>query len=304
VDGMVLIPGGRFHQGSPPWVLDWLQKQRRQPFPRHWFTDEIPQIDVSVPQFWIDRHPVTVGDFREFVRDTGFITDAERSGYGLVYGDRYWHEHESACWFRPAGRGSGVDGYGDHPVVHISWNDANSYAEWAGKRLPSETEWELAARGFEFRVWPWGDTWHPDRANTAEYHAGPIDSLDAWREWWERVHTRDGPMPQTTPVGSFSDCGDGVFGCADMAGNVYEWTSTLSYLYDETSDCDATLRLVMGRYRVIRGGSWMNFRYQVRCGERMYGNPDGWSNFALGFRCAKDAGADTAATATPRESRW
>ena len=96
-------------------------------------------------------------------------------------------------------------------------------------------------------------------------------------------------MPQTTPVGAFAGRGDSAFGCGDMAGNVYEWTSTTSYLYHETELCDPTLRLVMGRYRVIRGGSWMNFRYQVRCCERLHGDPAGWSNFALGFRCAKDA---------------
>lgn len=94
-------------------------------------------------------------------------------------------------------------------------------------------------------------------------------------------------MPQTTPVGAFPG-GDSVFGCSDMAGNVYEWTSSLSQMYDDEVECDPMLRMAMGRYRVIRGGSWMNFRYQVRCSERMHGDPSGWSNFALGFRCAKD----------------
>jgi sulfatase modifying factor 1 len=285
---MVRVPGGPFLQGSPPWVLDWLDKQG-QSFPREWFTDESPPINAALAPYWIDRHPVTVEDFRQFARDTGYTTDAERAGYGMVYGEQYWEERPGACWHRPAGPGSGIAGHDRHPVVHISWDDANAYAQWAGKRLPSETEWELAARGARFRIWPWGDNWHSGNANTAEFYAGPLGSLNEWRAWWRSVYARQGPMPQTTPVGAFAGRGDSAFGCGDMAGNVYEWTSTTSYLYHETELCDPTLRLVMGRYRVIRGGSWMNFRYQVRCCERLHGDPAGWSNFALGFRCAKDA---------------
>jgi len=284
---MLRIPGGTFLQGSPPWLLDWLDAQG-QAFPREWFTDETPLIGVSVGPYWIDRCPVTVAEFAAFVRETGYPTDAERRGYGMVYGE-VWEELAEACWYRPAGPGSGIAGQDDHPVVHISWGDATAYAQWAGKRLPTESEWEFAARGAGFRIWPWGDTWHSGNANTAEFHAGVLGSLGTWRDWWRSVHERHGPRPQTTPVGAFSRRGDSAFGCADMAGNVYEWTSTLSYLYDETARCDPSLRLAVGRYRVIRGGSWMNFRYQVRCSERMHGDPDGWSNFALGFRCAKDA---------------
>jgi len=139
-------------------------------------------------------------------------------------------------------------------------------------------------------MWPWGNEWYGYCANTAEYQAsGTLASLDAWLDWWRSVHRRLGPVPQTTPVGRFSPAGDSAAGCTDMAGNVYEWTATQSFLYDDTTDCDATLRTVMGRYQVIRGGSWMNFRYQVRCTERFHGDPTGWSNFALGFRCARSA---------------
>lgn len=288
MDEMRWVSGGRYLQGSPPWVLDWLDA-KDQAFPRQWFTDETPPLETTLAPYWIDRYPVTVAEFRAFVRQTGYVTDAERLGYGTVYGDRYWQDCKGACWFRPAGTGSGIDGYEQHPVVHISYGDAVAFAGWVGKRLPTEAEWELAARGRDFRIWPWGDTWHSRYANTAEYYAGQLGSLDAWREWWRAVYAREGPMPQTTPVGSFSRYSDSVFGCSDMAGNAYEWTSTLSHLYDRDVVCDPTVQLVMGRYRVVRGGSWMNFRFQVRCSERMYGDPNGWSNFALGFRCAKDA---------------
>lgn len=288
MEQMVQIPGGVFLQGSPPWLLDWLDESD-QPLPRRWFGDETPQIKVRLEPYLMDRHPVTVADFAAFVRDTGYVTDAERRGFGMLYDDRGWTELDGVTWQTPGGQGTGVEDRDDHPVVNVSWADAGAYARWAGKRLPTEAEWEFAARGPDFRIWPWGDSWDPQNANTSEFHAGRLTTLAAWREWWLRVYAEHGPMPWTTPVGAFAGRGDSPFGCQDMAGNVYEWTSTLSHLYEETTTCDPTVRMAVGRYRVIRGGSWMNFRYQVRCTERMHGDPDGWSSFAHGFRCAKDA---------------
>lgn len=285
---MLLVPGGQFRQGSPPWLLDWLE-DADQPLPRIWFGDETPQISQSLVPYWIDRYPVTAGEFGAFVRQTGYRTDAERRGFAMIYDEHGWAERDGVTWRTPAGPGSETAGRDDHPVTVVSWDDANAYATWAGKRLPTEPEWEFAARGPEFRIWPWGDTWHQRNANTAEFHAGQLSTLSEWRQWWTSVCARCGPAPLTTPVGTFSSRGDSPFDCGDMAGNVYEWTSTLSCLYDSETECDPTVRMAVGRYRVIRGGSWMNFRYQVRCSERMHGDPDGWSSFAHGFRCAKDA---------------
>jgi sulfatase modifying factor 1 len=282
----VRIPGGEFVQGTPEWVLDLLDRAD-QPFPRRWFADETPPTVTSLSPYLIDRYPVTVADFGQFVRETGYRTEAERRGVGLVYGAEGWHEQPGACWNAPGGPGRWVPGYERHPVVHVSWDDANAYARWAGKRLPTEAEWEFAARGPDFRLWPWGDTWDPGNANTTEFHAASFNSYKEWQAWWKTECLREGVFPRSTPVGAFSGRGDSPFGCADMAGNVYEWTSTLSHLYDSTVDCDPTVRMAIGRYRVIRGGSWMNLRYQVRCADRMHGDPTGWSSFAHGFRCAR-----------------
>lgn len=284
---MLRIPGGSFDIGTPPWMLDWLERSD-QPLPRIWFQDETPQVTRIVATFHMDQDPVTVHEFRTFVNDSGYRTDAERRGFSMVYGMDGWADWDGAHWQAPGGPGTNVDGLDEHPVVHISYDDAAAYARWAGMRLPTEDEWEYAARGPEFRIWPWGDDWGGHEANTAEYHAGTLTTLDAWRKWWISIYEQRGAMPLTTPVGSFAGSGDSPFGCRDMAGNVYEWTSTRSRLYDPATECDPTVRAATGRYRVIRGGSWMNFRYQVRCAERIHGDPYGWSTFAHGFRCARD----------------
>ncbi|WP_433386159.1 formylglycine-generating enzyme family protein [Micromonospora sp. KLBMP9576] len=284
---MCRIPGGQFRQGSPDWVLDWLEAAD-QPLPRQWFADETPQVTTVVRPYLIDRFPVTVGEYARFVQDTDYRTEAERRGFGLIYTERGWVERAGVTWRTPGGPGTGGQDLNEHPVVHVAWADATAFATWSGRRLPTEAEWEFAARGPDFRIWPWGDAWDADAANTAELRAGPLSSLSAWQSWWRAECARNGPVPRTTAVGSFGARGESPFGCADMAGNVYEWTATLSRLYAGNSGCDPTVRMAMGRYRVIRGGSWMNFRYQVRCSERMHGDPTGWSSFAHGFRCAAD----------------
>lgn len=282
------IPGGEVLIGSPEWVLDWLVDEK-QTYPKEWFADECPQVKAALPAYDVDRTPVTVAEFARFVEETGYRTDAERQGFGFVF-TRQWEEVPDACWRRPAGVLAPAEPDPDHPVVHISWRDANAYATWCGKRLPTEAEWELAARGYDFRLWPWGNDWFRDRANTAEFWAGvDIRSTAPWFDWWTEHSAKHGPMPLTTSVGSFEGVGDSVFGVSDMAGNVYEWTSSLCSLRGDRRQYDPMYLAIEGVYRVVRGGSWMNFRYQTRCSERIYGDPTGWSNFAVGFRCARDA---------------
>ncbi|WP_328609965.1 formylglycine-generating enzyme family protein [Amycolatopsis sp. NBC_00345] len=287
--GSVLVSGAALWLGSPEWVIDWLAKQE-QSLPAPWFRDETPQTLVEVAPFLMDRHPVTVGRYTAFTEATGYRTVAERRGWSLVYGADYWHQAPGASWRRPAGQDVGYTPPPDHPVVHIAVEDADAYAAWAGQRLPTEAEWELAARGGAYRMWPWGDQWSRERANTTELWLGNAgNGLPDWRTWWKaRTHDR-GPIPLTTPVGTFSPHGDSPFGVADMAGNVYEWTASPSRLYGPPSpDCDPTLLSVMGRFRVIRGGSWMNLRFQTRTSERLHGDPTGWACFATGFRCVQD----------------
>ncbi|WP_284760496.1 SUMF1/EgtB/PvdO family nonheme iron enzyme [Curtobacterium sp. MEB011] len=284
---MIRIPGGIVRIGSSATDLDWLESEG-QAFPREWFSDETPQIDVRIAEFEIDPHPVTNEAFGEFVADTGYRTDAEQQGWGMVYGDRYWVESEGACWRSPGGRGTHVAERPDHPAVHISWQDATQYASWAGKRLPTEFEWEYAARGPLPRRWPWGDSWDRNRCNAADWHLGEdLLHLDVWRAWWDRQRERHGGLPMTTPVGSFLESPPAAFNLADASGNVYEWTESLCKPYREGAKHPVYGRLE-GLFRVLRGGSWMNFRYQCRPADRMYGDPFGWSNFATGFRCARD----------------
>jgi formylglycine-generating enzyme required for sulfatase activity len=284
----VRIDATSLRLGSPEWVLEWLAHQA-QSLPTPWFRDETPQMTVTVGPFVMDRHPVTVGRYAAFTEATGYRTVAERRGWSLVYGPDYWQPAPGACWRRPAGGDVGYTPPDDHPVVHIAIEDADAFAAWAGKRLPTEAEWELAARGVGYRLWPWGDDWSRSRANTTELWLGNASrGLPDWRAWWHTRCRDRGPIPLTTPVGTFSPHGDSPYGVADMAGNVYEWTASPSRLYGPSPDCDDTLRSVMGRFRVIRGGSWMNLRFQTRTSERLHGDPAGWACFASGFRCVHD----------------
>ena len=284
----MVIPATEFDLGTPEWVLEWLQEQG-QPFPTPWFRDETPQARVLVPSFAIDRHQVTVAQYAQFAGATGYRTVAERRGWSLVYGSDYWEEAEGASWRRPAGTATDYEAQLDHPVVHIAAEDAEAYAAWAGKRLPTEAEWELAARGPGYRLWPWGDKWHCRRANTMEFDLGDeVRTAADWRAWWKGLTRDTGPIPLTTPVDWFGSMGDSPYGVSGMAGNVYEWTASTSRLYGPSPDCDASLLSVMGRYRVVRGGSWMSLRFQARTSERLHGDPSGWACFATGFRCAGD----------------
>ena len=220
--GMRWIPGGAFAMGS-----------------EDFYPEERPVHRVAVDGFWMDATPVTAAQFRRFVRETGYVTVAERPLDAALYPDadpellvpgsivfrttsgpvdlddhRNWWEYvPGAYWKRPGGKGTTINGRDRHPVVQIAYEDAEAYATWAGKELPSEAEWEYAARGgLDGAVFAWGDEHFPDGKAMANSWQGEFP--------WQNLKL-DG-FEGTSPVGSFPPNGYGLF---DMTGNVWEWTS-------------------------------------------------------------------------------
>lgn len=292
---MVYLPGGRVDIGAPEDHLDMISGQ--QAYSRDWFADEAPQHIVTVSAVHIDRTPVTNSQFATFAAETGYVTAAEVRGAGLVYGSvcdsvygaAYWTMQAGACWRQPVPGVDAVTERPDHPVVHVDHNDATAYARWAGKRLPTEAEWEYAAHGPAWRPWPWGADWDADLANTAEYWVGrPIQGIDDWRSWWADWVAVNGSSPVTLPVGLFSPHGDSPLGVADMCGNVAEWTASPYHPYSPSRTYDPAFTAAMRHgYRVVRGGSWKHFRLQTRTTERIACVPY-YSSFEIGFRCIRD----------------
>ncbi|HSS35247.1 MAG TPA: formylglycine-generating enzyme family protein, partial [Patescibacteria group bacterium] len=218
---MAWIPGGSFRMGSDAF-----------------YAEERPVHTVSVDGFWMDDHQVTVAEFRRFVKATGHVTEAERAPGADEYPDadpallvpgslvfrptrgpvdltdyrNWWEWVPGADWRHPEGPGSSVDGRDRHPVVHVAWSDVTAYAAWAGKDLPTEAEWEFAARGgLDGATYAWGDEFAPKGRMMANTWQGEFP--------WQNLLT-DGFMG-TSPVRSFPPNGYGLF---DVAGNVWEWT--------------------------------------------------------------------------------
>jgi formylglycine-generating enzyme required for sulfatase activity len=202
------------------------------------YPEERPVHEVEVTGFWMDRHQVTNSQFRKFVKETGYVTVAERPLDPEQYPDadpdllvpgslvfqktngpvdlddyrNWWAYVPGAHWRRPGGPGTTFHGKGNHPVVHIAWEDAAAYAEWVGKELPTEAEWEFAARGgLEGAIFTWGDEHFPEGRAMANSWQGEFP--------WQNLQI-DG-YEGTSPVGSFPANG---YGLHDMAGNVWEWT--------------------------------------------------------------------------------
>ena len=223
-EGMAWIPGGTFQMGSDDF-----------------YPEERPVHEVAVGGFWMDVHPVTVAEFAAFVAATGYVTVAERppdpADYPgadpalLVPGSivfrrtpgptnladhrNWWHWQPGAQWREPDGPGSGGAARGDHPVTQVAYGDAAAYAAWSGRDLPTEAEWEFAARGgLDGAAYVWGNEVAPDGRPMANTWQGEFP--------WQNLAT-DG-YEGTSPVGSFPPNGFGLF---DMAGNVWEWTSDL-----------------------------------------------------------------------------
>lgn len=220
--------------------------------------DESPRR-IEVKSFRLMRNEVTNREFAAFVAATGHMTDVERRGAGYVWSDR-WREVRGANWRRPQGPGSSIAGLEEHPAVQVSARDAAAYCRWRGLRLPSEMEWEYAARGGDGRRYPWGDE-PPAQRGARRANFGT-----------ERCCARDGSdgFARTAPVGRFP-AGASPFGIHDMAGNVWEWTSDR---YREGADEFA-----------LRGGGWGNDAYGLRASYR-HGNPPDIGLDMVGIRCA------------------
>jgi formylglycine-generating enzyme required for sulfatase activity len=216
---------------------------------------------ATVGAFLLMRLEVTNRQFAKFVAATGHRTDAETSGSGYVW-DRSWRLVPGADWRHPGGPGSSIERKQDHPVVQVSARDAAAFCAWQGLRLPSETEWEFAARGTDGRRYPWGMSppgAQPERrANFGTVECCAPDAADGYRD--------------TAPVGRY-ERGASPFGILDMAGNVWEWTA---------SRFPGQPHLV-----VLRGGGWGNNPYCLRTAYR-HGNPPDIALDMVGIRCAGD----------------
>ena len=220
--GMTWVPGGEYLMGSEAF-----------------YPEERPVHRVAVDGFWMDTRPVTAATFRRFIRETGYTTVAERpldpDDYpdadpallvpgSLVFrpstrpvdltDNRAWWEYVlGALWKRPGGKGTTINGRDNHPVTHVAYEDAEAFAAWAGKELPTEAEWEFAARGgLEGAVFAWGDEHFPDGRAMANTWQGEFP--------WQNLKL-DG-FDGTSPVGTFPPNGYGLY---DVTGNVWEWTS-------------------------------------------------------------------------------
>ncbi len=273
VDGMVAVPEGSFLRGSTDEDIDAyvsLCEQAQAACVRDNFLDEQPQRDITLSTFLIDRYEVSNRDFAAFVAASGYQTFAEQQGESTIWNDAVRESQviPGASWRTPDGPDSNIDNRLDHPVVHVTWADAAAYCASQGKRLPTEAEWEKAARGdADGRRFPWGNEWQTTFVN--------------------------GVLPDERAVGTvavteFSE-GDSPYGARQMLGNVFEWVADA---YDESyfatsPDVDPALLDDGSGLRVARGGGWATRAGFFHIGWRRVLGPD-TSNNTTGFRCARD----------------
>ncbi|WP_276256549.1 formylglycine-generating enzyme family protein [Halomontanus rarus] len=287
-NGMVRLDGGSFIMGT----------DSDEGFPAD---GEAPAREVIVDPIYVDKFAVTNAQFVEFVRETGYTTDAERFGWSFVFEDflagsdrdhvlqnvpaaPWWVAVQGADWFHPSGPSSTIveNDLLKHPVVHVSWRDAAAYARWAGKRLPTEAEWEYTARGGRERTrFPWGDELEPDDEHRC----------NVWQGEFPEHNTGDDGYLGTAPVNAFEANGYGVY---NVSGNVWEWCRDwFSPDYHTTDAYDPTNPSGPkdGDARVMRGGSYLcheSWCNRYRLPARSKNTPDS-STGNIGFRCVVDA---------------
>ncbi len=295
---MIWIPGGAFLMGS-----------------NSFYREERPVRPEFVDGFWMDRYPVTNAEFVRFVEATGYVTYSERAPDPALYPDAdptllvpgslvfkkpdrpvslrnnlaWWEYRPGASWRQPEGGDSSLAGRGSHPVVHVTYEDACAYAMWARKSLPTEAEWEFAARGgLEGAAFPWGDAANPDGRFLANTWQGrfPFENL-----------AEDG-YEGTSPVDAFPPNGFGLF---DMVGNVWEWTSSAYSPLNESggqSCCHPSDAAQTAKRHVVKGGSHLcapNYCLRYRPSARQGETIDS-STSHIGFRCIVRASTRDVAT--------
>jgi len=280
---MIELPGGTFEMGTADlWT-----------YPDD---GEGPVHEVTLRPFKIDATAVTNAEFARFVDATGYRTDAERFEWAFVFGGLlpddfeetrgvaaapWWRQVYGADWAHPEGPQSAIADRMDHPVVQVSWRDATAYCAWAGTRLPTEAEWEYAARGgLDRAVFPWGNDLEP----------GGEHRMNVWQGAFPTKNTLDDGYLGTAPVDAFEPNG---FGLYNMTGNVWEWCADW-YDPDYYARSPATNPTgpADGANRVMRGGSYLchaSYCNRYRVGARSGNGPDS-SVGNVGFRCAADVG--------------
>lgn len=281
-DDMILLPGGRFEMGNP----------HDNGYPAD---GEGPVHPVTLDPFWIDETAVTNARFEAFVRETGFVTEAERFGWSFVFGEflpehlkrapgpvaaPWWRQVHGADWRHPEGPESTLTGRGDHPVIHVSWNDAHAFCAWAGVRLPTEAEWEYAARGGRAgQTFPWGNDLIP----------GGKHRMNVWQGTFPTKNTRADGYLSTAPVDAYQPNDFGLF---NMTGNVWEWCHDWFNVDAYANHArENPIGPEQGDARVMRGGSYLCHRSycnRYRVDARSANTPDS-STGNLGFRCVRDA---------------
>lgn len=285
---MVEIPGEPFRMGGAD----------PDGFPQD---GEAPIRIVEVRTFYLDPTAVTNAQFAAFVKATGFVTEAERFGWSFVFGPflpaearrhvldgtipgaPWWAAVSGASWRAPQGPGSSMADRQNHPVVHVSWHDAAAYCVWAGKRLPTEAEWEKAARGgIEGARYPWGDDLTP----------GGRHRCNVWQGTFPARNTGEDGYLTTAPVKTYPPNG---YGLHQVTGNVWEWCLDW-WSPDWHAEARPETRVdplgpPSGEERVIRGGSYLchaSYCTRFRVAARTHNAPDS-SSAHTGFRCAADA---------------
>ncbi len=267
---MVLVPAGEFSMGSDGDELDRVQARREI------YGNEIPRHQVYLDAFYIDTYEVINARFQQFVQATGYRTQAEREGWGYVSTGEKTEPVNGATWRVPRGPGSSIAGLEQHPVVQVSQEDARAYCAWAGKRLPTEAEWEKAARGTDGQTYPWGNQFDGRWANFCDTHCE--------YRWKDRA-ANDG-YRYTAPVGSY-ESGKSPYGAYDMAGNVWEWVADwYGANYYRNSPARNPQGPASGDQAVLRGGGWSSRALNVRAPNRDRFAP-ATRDVIIGFRCAK-----------------